>query len=522
MKRIAFFTLSLCIGLSAMAQETYDNAKLLGEDLNGTARYVGMGGAMDALGADISVINSNPAGIGLFRSSGVNVSFGAVSQSNASNFGSAKKTNMSFDQIGLVYAKRTGKNSFLNVAFNYHKSKNFDFILSAADRLQNASQNKLSYIKGSEGLFEPYVNSNGYIMGQTNQFNQMDYLYYNTLLTSQGDDGTLNYNFDEANSYDFKRGERGYIGEYDFNISGNIHDRVYLGLTFGIHDVHWRGTSLYGESIVSGGDVSTQDERKISGTGFSVKGGIIVRPIEDSPFRVGLSVSTPVWYDLTMKNTTDLQNNTNYGADKYGKINEAYDFKLYTPWKFGFSLGTTIGQSLALGAVYEYSDYSSVDSRINTGSSYDWYYDEYYDESSSDHEMNRHAEETLKGVSTLKLGVEFKPEVNLAVRLGYNYVSPVFKKTAYKDVALDSPGTYYTSTTDYTNWQDTHRLTCGLGYTVDKWNIDLAYQFSTQKGNFSPFTNYYGDKDASMDNVCQEVKVKNERHQVLLTLGYRF
>ena len=51
---------------TASAQNAYDAEKLLGNDLNGTARFVGMGGAMGALGGDISVISSNPAGIGLF------------------------------------------------------------------------------------------------------------------------------------------------------------------------------------------------------------------------------------------------------------------------------------------------------------------------------------------------------------------------------------------------------------------------------------------------------------------------
>lgn len=48
------------IGAAASAQETYDNAQLANKDLNGTARYVGMGGAMEALGADISTIGTNP------------------------------------------------------------------------------------------------------------------------------------------------------------------------------------------------------------------------------------------------------------------------------------------------------------------------------------------------------------------------------------------------------------------------------------------------------------------------------
>lgn len=58
--RYLFFAASLLGTMPMAAQETYENAKLTGEDLNGTARYVGMGGAMDALGADLSTISSNP------------------------------------------------------------------------------------------------------------------------------------------------------------------------------------------------------------------------------------------------------------------------------------------------------------------------------------------------------------------------------------------------------------------------------------------------------------------------------
>ena len=69
MKKL-FFT--ACLGIMTVgmqAQETYEVAELATEDLNGTARYVGMGGAMEALGADISTMGTNPAGVGLFRRS---------------------------------------------------------------------------------------------------------------------------------------------------------------------------------------------------------------------------------------------------------------------------------------------------------------------------------------------------------------------------------------------------------------------------------------------------------------------
>ena len=59
MKRlyISVAVFSLC-GMSAMAQETYENTRLVDNDLNGTARYVGMGGAMEALGADVSTMST--------------------------------------------------------------------------------------------------------------------------------------------------------------------------------------------------------------------------------------------------------------------------------------------------------------------------------------------------------------------------------------------------------------------------------------------------------------------------------
>ena len=147
MKRIYIAVLALAVVLPAAAQDTYESGRLLMNDLNGTARYVGMGGAMEALGAEISTISTNPAGIGLFRHSTVSVSAGLVSQQDSKEFGGKNGTKMSFDQLGLVYSSRVSRSSFVNVGFNFHKSHNFNQILSAANSLRNASLNMLSYHK---------------------------------------------------------------------------------------------------------------------------------------------------------------------------------------------------------------------------------------------------------------------------------------------------------------------------------------------------------------------------------------
>ena len=535
--RYFLFATALMIAMSANAQETYENAKLVGEDLNGTARYVGMGGAMEALGADISTIGTNPAGLGLFRHSNLSVSGGLLMQSNGKEFTNGNKTNASFDQIGGVYSTRTGAKSFLNFGFNYHKGKNFDYILNAANSLNGSSQNKQSFIKGlvgSEGNGgfyvdrDPKTNANvGYsdLNKKSNAytFSQIDYLYWNTLIPTNNP--TKPYDYDGGNDYTFNRAHNGYIGNYDFSVSGNLNDRVYLGVTFGIKDVHYNAYSEYSENLVSGARASVADKRSITGSGFDVTAGVIVRPIESSPFRIGAYVKTPTWYDLTTSNTTSLIDYRNYGAANNRKyVNNSYDFKIWTPWKFGFSLGHTIGSSLALGATYEYEDYSRINTRINNGGYIDYWTGSYYDSSIADTQMNNHTREVLKAVSTLKLGIEYKPTTNLALRAGYNYVSPMYFSDGQKDPGLSSLGTSYASATDYTDWKATNRFTLGVGYQIDKFNIDLAYQYSSQAGDFYPFSNVknININSTTYNNIATGTKVKNDKSQLLLTLGYRF
>ena len=521
---------------NAHAQETYENTKLVDNDLNGTARYVGMGGAMEALGADISTISSNPAGIGLFRHSQGSVSAGLVQQDEAPSFKYGNKTNMSFDQIGFVYNYREGHRSFVSFAFNYHKSKNFDYILSAADKLNGSSQNRLSYIKAlgnrdATGLTNINIENTSSGYQGTNYFtSQLDNLYYNALMCSQ--DGLF---YNNASGYQFGRANTGYIGQYDFNMSGNLNDRVYLGLTVGIHDVHYRGQSLYTEQLIDAddapaGSTTIVDDRRITGTGFSVGAGVIFCPIEDSPFRVGLSVISPTRYDLTTSNKTYMVNGSNYvGANPKYTAKASYDYKVLTPWKFGVSAGTTVGRMLALGASYEYADYSRIDTRVNDGSYRD-YWGDVYDNSYSDSEMNDHTKETLKGVSTVKLGAECKILDNFAVRVGYNYVSPMFKQEGFKNGGLDSYASNYSSATDYTNWKSTNRFTVGFGYSINKFAIDLAYQYSQTDGDFHPFMDAYTDfylknsagviEKNTLENYANAVKVSNKRNQLLLTLTY--
>lgn len=512
------------LGLMAapsLAQETYQDTKLAENSLTGTARYVGMGGAMEALGADISTISSNPAGVGLLRKSQVSLSAGVIAQTDADNkvtFDNtvidfkANKSRPSFDQVGVVWAAGQNNKNYINLAFNYHKSTNFSQILSAVGMLGGASQSKLT--------------SRKYDYARTLNKDYADMIWtgvdanYEGLMNKSDDGSSMAYY--DGRSFLYGQYQKGYIGVYDFNISGSLNNRVWLGLTVGIHDVNYKSSSMYCENLVGDATSDAFETLKIDGTGFDVKAGIIFRPVKDSPFRIGAYVNSPVFYDLTMTGRSDLilKDGDHEGSNR----NEgSYDYRLSTPWKAGVSLGHTIGTNLALGATYEYAWYNHMDNRIKDGGYYDGWTGEYYETSSSDEPMNDNTRESLKGVSTLKLGLEYKPISMLALRLGYNYVSPMFKEDGFRDQSIASPGVAYATSSDFTNWKSINRITCGVGFNYKQFNVDVAYQYSGQKGNFYPFMSYY-DPDGKTENNCVSpvTEVKNNRHQVLMTIGYKF
>lgn len=538
-----------------MAQETYESANIATEDVNGTARYVGMGGAMEALGADISTISSNPASIGLFRKSGINFTVGATSLSGSDGSVAKefkfdnKKSPMSLDQLGFVYAHEYDSGNFLNVAFTYRKSRNFNQILSHTGALNGASLNKIPYQKSFIGN----ANGGGYyldyndkddIIGYRDQysddisgcFSQVDYLFNNAFTIDPDDGNAYYYN---GKDYLFVRDQKGYIGNYDINISGNQNDRIYWGITFGIKDVNYSHDQVYRDSITnihnhSAGYYDLYDTKYISGHGYDISAGIIFRPIDASPLRIGLSISTPTWYQLKSNNYTRIANH-GYDPDLYdpildkmgkpigmynkGEYEDNNEYKVSTPWKFGASLGYTIGNNIALGASYNYSDYSAIDNRyITSYTYYDWYEPESAN-SKSDKLMNHHTENSLQGVSTLKLGAEYKPMPELAIRAGYNYVSPIYKTDAQRTTSLDTDGCYYSSSTDYVNWGATNRFSLGVGFIIDDFTIDVAYQHSAQKGDFHPFETITVD---GTQNKAPAVEVSNDRDQFLITLGYKF
>ncbi len=488
MKRLLSLIMLAATTLAATAQETYMNAELTAGDLSGTARYVGMGGAMDALGVDISTINSNPAGIGMARKSSISVS----------------ASNLAFEQAGALFTTRINSNHYFNVAFNYQRTKNYRDNLSASGTFNGMSQNKAAYndlVSAVNTGYDDWLN--------LNTVTQLDALYYYTL---NGDtDGYLYYN--DATRYTHSSETRGHVDNYDICFAGNVARNVYLGITLSVKDLYYRSTSVYTEQLVDAdnssiGSITVKDKRYVSGAGFDFRLGAVVFPIEDNPLRFGATIATPTWYDLASYNYTTLTNNASTGGDyidSHYYSEGDYSYRVYTPWRFGLSTGYTIGRDIALGVSYEYADYSSTSTRQLDEDIFWDYVGSYKDE-----EMNDHTQKTLRGVHTLKVGGELKIDGGFAIRAGYNFVSAEYAKDGARDTSVDSPGTYFSSRADYINWGATNRVTCGAGWTNKSWAVDLAYQYTTSSGDYYPCV----DADAT--------SVSFNRHKLEATLTYKF
>ena len=301
MKRQIIAIALLTLSGAAQAQNTFINEQLTNnsQDVIGTSRFVGMGGAMGALGADLGVMAWNPAGIGLYRKSDVSLTFGG--QWNKERIDNERRGTGTFDQMGFVYSVKMGNETcpYFNVGFNYQKKANFNYNYYADNNSLNGLSQMDQLAELATSAYDTQYNLAG--MAVDNQY--LTPIYGNP---DKSDEVTGFYNkFGGERSY-YTHHSEGSLQGYDINFSANIKERAYLGLDIGFDNVDYRSWNEYTEinsyindnQEVVPGDYALYNDTKISGYGINVKLGVIVRPIEESPFRVGLVMETPTWYRM--------------------------------------------------------------------------------------------------------------------------------------------------------------------------------------------------------------------------------
>lgn len=509
MKKIISCVLLALATLCVKAQNSYDVMRFMGDELVGTAGFVGMGGAMSALGADISTIATNPAGIALYRSNDVAFSLAMNSVENKTDFlgTSLKSDKNSFavNNLGLVFSTNIemGSLKYVNFAFNYRRRNSFANNLEIAGSLFDADNN---FFSQQYELKELYDQSSDYL-GYEDYYN-LEYPWLGLLTSTSGlidpNDGSLMYVPGGAgglfpDKMNYFSNEKGGVNDVDVNVSFNIDDMLYFGVTLSASNVDYTRYSEYQEHDDNYNYYTLQNRYNISGHGFGVKLGAIVRPFEYTPFKIGFAIHTPTWYSLTdcssaaMIGTDDAVWDTR-DYDCYGEdILVDYDFT--TPWRMNVSASYTFDNFAAVDAEYELVNWSSAELEYVDGAKMGL--------------LNDCIESNMKAQHIFRVGALFKLDDNFSLRCGYNYITAPFKKEATK-MQLKMQDT----STEFENKYETNILTFGAGYAGEHLYFDIAYKLAMQK---SDFYNYYDS-----DYYNPAATVKTNRNSLIATVGFRF
>ncbi len=534
----------------ASAQSAVDAYNLSQSELRGTARFMSMAGAFTALGGDLSTLNQNPGGIGVYRGSDIGFTFD-VNMMNAKTSGilggkSNSNTKCDVNNFGYVGTINLGNTGLQTISWgvSYSRLNSFNRQYSGVGMpLQTSLSNYITtFTDGYDpgALFDDGSQNNPYEDYSDNAPNWLSILAFNGgLITPQVgvdqegnpyetdvysglfqyqdvDDGAGHTIPATTGTGNMAVTESGYTDEYSINFGGNVSNVVYWGLGIGITDMGYTQNSTYVENLNSAdvpvdGDMGTTvgnggfqmtNWKHTSGTGVNVKLGLILKP--NNELRLGIAVHTPTYWSMTTSYNADVSLRFSSGFQGYNETPTAtYDWQMRSPWKLMFGVAGVIGGRGIISADYEYQAYNGMRTSEADGTEIDYFTGDIKD--------------YFKASNTIRLGAEFRVTPQFSIRAGYSYTSSNIKE----DVENSNIQVYTSGTNPaYTFDTNTQYITCGLGYRFSGFYADLAYVYKHRESTYHAFTSFQ-DYDGYWTDA-PSAKVTDGNSQLVFTIGYRF
>jgi len=492
---IFFFTSSLLV----TAQDHQDALRLSQSINSGTARFVSMGGAFGALGADFTSLSYNPAGLGVYRASEFTVTTSLknkeVSTLYLNQVTHDFRTRLLFDNIGFVSSFKTTKQEekglvFLNIGLGYNRL--FDFFDETSAYGANTSSSIMNH-------FASVANGNNWFNLTSND----DYnpyrsgsapwdaiMAWNTFLIDTIPGSINEYsralNNGEGVYQDQSLSTIGGLGEFTFSFATNFSNKFFIGATLGIQDLYYKQIQYYSEEAFENNtplpigykfnNLDYKQTLTIEGSGLNLKIGAIYKPIP--MFRAGIAIHTPTFYSISETYRASMESVfSDFNEFATTPIN-FYDYRIQSPFKAIGSLAFTFREIGLLSFDYEYIDYSTA-RFIKGGDGYRF------------KQENSEIGDLYTTTYNLKAGGEVWLKY-LALRAGYAYYgSPFEGNVNMKSSAINV-------------------LSAGFGFRIDNLFIDWAYQ-----------RYYYSDKYSLYIN-SPEVERDIKENKFMLTLGFKF
>lgn len=350
---------------SAMDALRYGNIRVLG-----TSRHMASGGAMGALGADFSVIATNPAGIAAFRRSDFSLAPSLQFRTTDSRLTNdptgpvnrQDRTVFALESAGAVFATKPRNFRWPNINFglgvvrlaDFNQRFFFDGVSrgSIVDRFQD---------QANAGIFSDFE-SNLAIDAEA-------------LFQLQGDNFYFSDFGDAPNALVGKTQQvtqRGSINEIEFNIAANYDEKLFFGATIGLPILQYEYEKIYREfndfgEVPNFEFLEFTEGLETNGVGVNLKLGLIYRVVQ--AVRLGFAFHTPTRYrledrflnDFIYEFTLDDEFISNLALSPEG----LFEYTLSTPWRIIGSAGFLIGRFGFLSAELEYLDFTNSRFRFN-------------------------------------------------------------------------------------------------------------------------------------------------------------
>ena len=574
MRKAIFTALLSLTAIAAGAQTMYDGLTFSQNNYYGTARSIGMGNAMTAVGGDLGSIGINPAGSAVagysqftitpnLTISSMNASYSAYPINGSDKFineQSRKLTRFSLPNFGATLNWNTGNRSGL-------KSITYGIVVNGTNNftgkmLAGGVNDKTSYISSmavaADGFDMDFLN--GYSIDKDgNRIDRgWDYPYYykddftndprygsdapfNVIANAQagaianyGNDKDPDYYWryiaaTERYEYTGKKDEYGNEtydvflsgplnqaygrevtgSKYDvlFNVGFNFSETFFVGANLGITSLNYNYDEYFKEAAVNPTDFYTEFEKgstyfsdyrtrysyTADGSGVYGKFGFLWRPIDG--IRVGAAVQTPTIMEINERWCQDV--NVNYTDAQYNGAAQTpegnYSYRIRSPYRLNAGAAFTFAGMALISADYEMTDYSTMKFMSKDGG---WNEDIYQD-------LNDEIRDCMGVSHMFRLGAEFKPLPEIAVRAGYNFTTT--PEYIYN-------GNLKTKLNDRIN-----AFSVGLGYSSNgSFFADIAARLMTLSDEYiSPYADY-------MDVASPMILNKRDIYSVTATFGWRF
>lgn len=559
MKRILTFILGTAVTVAAAAQDWQDARFFAENNYVGTARTLGMGNAVTAIGGDPGSISINPAGSSVasysqfvispgFTLSTTNAS-GVVAQGNASaiGLGDAVHTNygrFTLPNVGAIFTVNTGRRSgwkrtsfgfVLNATNNYTGRFNASGVNadnSYAASLASSAEGYSETVLGSESWWydggdiarmPKWVDMMGYRAGMFNGI-PGDAGRYQAITEVRDAAGNC---WLAAPLYQ-KYGQQSYGNKYDvvFNFSADYEDKFYIGINLGLTSLFYRMSEYFSEAPDNPDDfpvieytdgtraafnsLQMKHSYTLRGNGVYVKAGLLWRPL--AGLRLGAAVQSPTIMSYTARQAFSGEVlMTGKSLVPSTTPEDSWTFRMQEPWRFNVGAAYSFGSLAVLSADYELASYKSIRYRASDSSMPQYLSD-----------ANADIQDALGMAHQLRVGVEVKPTADFSLRAGYNLVTYGQRNWLEEDWSV----TPLTSAEKMSLCK--HNVSVGAGYSFGSFFLDAAFRFRIVPKEYMMPYHYYG-YDSSFTNkyvdwgiLTPEVEIKPNAMDIVLTAGWRF